>query len=102
MGMSPLDYWRTPPPAEAREELLRCGDGTSVTDVATRFGFSHFGRFSQQYRHRFGETPSSTLRRARLARPCGDQRRADRARIIHRRDSIGAVVRKAIDRDFAL
>jgi TolB-like protein/tetratricopeptide (TPR) repeat protein len=75
MGASPLDYWRRLHLAEARDELLRCGDRTCVTDVAVRFGFSHFGRFAQQYRRQFGETPSSTLRRARLA-----QRGASRAR----------------------
>jgi adenylate cyclase len=67
MGASPLDYWRRLRLAEARDELLRCGDRTCVTDVAARFGFSHFGRFAQQYRRQFGETPSRTLRRARLA-----------------------------------
>jgi TolB-like protein/AraC-like DNA-binding protein len=63
MGMSPLDYWRRRRLAAARDELLRCADNSSVTEIATRFGFSHLGRFSQQYRRRFGESPSSTLRR---------------------------------------
>jgi adenylate cyclase len=67
MGAAPLDYWRRLRLAQARDELLRCRDRTCVTDVAARFGFSHFGRFAQQYRRQFGETPSSTLRRARLA-----------------------------------
>jgi len=67
LGASPLDYWRRLRLAEAREELLRCEHSTSVTDIAARFGFSHFGRFAQQYRRQFGETPSSTLRWAHLA-----------------------------------
>jgi TolB-like protein/Tfp pilus assembly protein PilF len=67
MGVSPLDYWRRLRLAKARNELLRCADDTSVTEIATRFGFSHLGRFAQQYRRRFGETPSSTLRRSLLA-----------------------------------
>ena len=35
---------------------------TSVTDVALRWGFWHFGRFSGQYKQLFGQTPSETLR----------------------------------------
>lgn len=36
---------------------------STVTDVATEFGFWHLGRFSGSYRVAFGETPSETLRR---------------------------------------
>jgi TolB-like protein/AraC-like DNA-binding protein len=67
MGVSPLEFRRRLRLAEARNELLRCAEGTSVTDIATRFGFSHFGRFAQQYRRQFGETPSTTMRGSRLA-----------------------------------
>jgi AraC-like DNA-binding protein len=34
---------------------------TTVTEVATRFGFWHFGRFAGEYRALFGEAPSVTL-----------------------------------------
>lgn len=34
---------------------------TQVTTVASRFGFSHFGRFAANYRMQFGESPSATL-----------------------------------------
>jgi adenylate cyclase len=64
MAASPLEYWRRFRLAAAREELLKGLDDTSITEVAIRFGFSHFGRFSQQYRRCFGETPSTTLRRS--------------------------------------
>jgi AraC-like DNA-binding protein/tetratricopeptide (TPR) repeat protein len=47
----------------ARRELLQGQPGTKVTDVALRCGFAHCGRFSVEYRHRYGETPSQTLRR---------------------------------------
>lgn len=67
LAVSPLAYWRRLRLAAAREELLKGPDGASVTEVAVRFGFNHFGRFSQQYRRGFGETPSATLRRSRRA-----------------------------------
>ena len=34
----------------------------TVTGIATRWGISHLGRFAAQYRDRFGESPSQTLR----------------------------------------
>ena len=36
--------------------------GVGVTDIATRWGFTHLGRFAAIYRARFGESPSETLR----------------------------------------
>ena len=45
-----------------REELLN-GSGSNVASVALRWGFEHMGRFANQYRRAFGETPSQTLRR---------------------------------------
>jgi AraC-like DNA-binding protein len=50
-----------------REELLRSDKDASVTAVAMRHGFMHLGRFSAQYRAVFGEGPSATLRRGRVA-----------------------------------
>jgi len=49
----------------ARERLLQPTPGASVTEAALASGFTHFGRFAQSYRARFGEAPSETLRRAR-------------------------------------
>lgn len=47
----------------ARRELLQGLPGTRVTDVALRCGFPHCGRFSVEYRRRYGEMPSGTLKR---------------------------------------
>jgi len=49
----------------ARQELLGGCDEARVTEIATHCGFDHFGRFATEYRRRYGETPSTTLRRAR-------------------------------------
>ena len=35
----------------------------TVTAIAEECGFGHLGRFAQEYRARFGETPAQTLRR---------------------------------------
>lgn len=47
----------------ARRELLRGPPDTKVTDIAHRCGLLHTGRFSVEYRRRFGETPTQTLKR---------------------------------------
>jgi transcriptional regulator GlxA family with amidase domain len=36
---------------------------TEVMSIAMACGFNHMGRFSTMYRQRFGESPSTTLRR---------------------------------------
>ncbi len=38
------------------------GSGATVTEIASRWGFNHLGRFSSVYQQRFGESPSQTLR----------------------------------------
>jgi AraC-like DNA-binding protein len=64
-GISPMSYVRRRRLEQAHEELLRLapGAGARVTDVALRHGFTHTGRFAALYRARFGEPPSTTLRR---------------------------------------
>jgi AraC family transcriptional regulator, ethanolamine operon transcriptional activator len=47
-----------------RRTLSRPDEGCRVTDVALKFGFLHFGRFSELYKRQFDELPSRTLRSA--------------------------------------
>jgi AraC-like DNA-binding protein len=48
----------------ARARLLASSAAT-VTDVAVASGFEHLGRFSVEYKKRYGESPTQTLRRGR-------------------------------------
>jgi transcriptional regulator GlxA family with amidase domain len=63
LGETPMSYLRRVRLDRAHAELLR-GDPARVrvTDVAVRWGFCSQSRFAQQYRDRFGELPSRTLR----------------------------------------
>jgi AraC-like DNA-binding protein len=60
---SPMRYLRNARFRKAREALLRAQAGEGVFEIATGLGFSHMGRFAAEYRRRFGEGPSETLRR---------------------------------------
>jgi AraC-like DNA-binding protein len=62
-GVSPMQYLRSLRFERAQQELLKAEAGTSVTEIAARWGFGHLGRFAVEYRKRFGESPSETLRR---------------------------------------
>ena len=65
-GISPMQYLRNARFAKAREALMRAEPEESVTEIAMTWGFSHMGRFSVEYRRRFGESPSDSLRRRRV------------------------------------
>ena len=60
-----MEYLREIRLKRAREALLAADpcSATSVTEIALDSGFVHLGRFSSEYRNRFGESPSQTLRR---------------------------------------
>ncbi len=63
-GTTPLGYWRDVRLDRAHADLEAGAPGTSVTGVALKWGFGHFGRFSQVYRERFGVSPRDSLRMA--------------------------------------
>lgn len=62
-GESPMRYLKDLRMEKVREELLNNTLCKNVTDVAHHWGFTELGRFAQQYRARYGELPSETLRR---------------------------------------
>jgi len=64
---TPTAFLRERRLAVARRRLLGATAGASVTTIAHDCGFLHLGRFSAEYRARFGETPSTTLRRGLAA-----------------------------------
>lgn len=65
LGMSPMAFVRERRLERVHEELTDAipSDGVTVTAVAERWGFHHLGSFSVEYRKRWGEAPSETLRR---------------------------------------
>lgn len=63
-GISPMQYLKQIRLERARLDLSEAEAG-SITDVALRWGFMHLGRFSMEYKRRFGESPSQTFKRAR-------------------------------------
>ena len=64
-GVSPMRYLRNARFQRVRQALLAAQPGDSVTTIAMTCGFFHMGRFSVEYRARFGESPSETLRQRR-------------------------------------
>ena len=61
-GISPMCYLRSVRLSKTREELKSTTNTKSVTEVALYWHFSHLGRFSMQYKKRFGELPSETAK----------------------------------------
>ena len=66
-GTSPMAYLAARRLDQAHD-LITMGGATSVTEAAFAAGITHLGRFSAQYRERFGEVPSETLQRTARAR----------------------------------
>jgi AraC-like DNA-binding protein len=61
-GISPIRYLRLLRYAKARRDLVNSDpDRTTVTDIAAKWHFWHFGRFSVEYKSLYGESPSETL-----------------------------------------
>lgn len=67
-GVSPMRYLKEVRLERVRAELIEIGRGAAerrtLTAIAGDWGFHHMGDFSSDYRQRFGELPSETLRKA--------------------------------------
>ena len=63
-GLSPMAFLKQRRLEAAQRSLLVAEPGaTTVTEVALNHGFTHFGRFAEDYQKAFQEKPSETLRR---------------------------------------
>lgn len=75
-GVSPVQYLRNTRFQKVRDTLTHAEPCESVTTIAMNWGFSHLGRFAIEYRQRFGEKPSDTLRRRPPFRLSGSRSRS--------------------------
>ncbi len=65
LGMGPSRYIRLRRLQRIHRALKRADiSGTSISDLALRYGVREPGRFAASYRDLFGELPSATMRRA--------------------------------------
>ncbi|RZL78923.1 MAG: AraC family transcriptional regulator [Rhodococcus sp. (in: high G+C Gram-positive bacteria)] len=65
VGASPMAYLRGIRLERAHEELVAADPRyNAVSDIAYHWGFRHLGRFSIEYRKRYGQSPSVTLAKA--------------------------------------
>jgi transcriptional regulator GlxA family with amidase domain len=61
-GISPMRYLREARFKKVREALRRAEPHENFIGIALSRGFGHMGRFASEYRQRFGENLSETLR----------------------------------------
>lgn len=63
IGTPPQLYIKNRRLEGVRAALMEATTPTTVSELALEWGFSHLGRFSSEYRRRYDEMPSETLRR---------------------------------------
>jgi AraC-like DNA-binding protein len=62
VGQTPMRYLRQVRLERVHDELTQAEPGaTTITQAASRWGFTHLGRFASEYRKTFGEPPSASL-----------------------------------------
>ena len=62
--LSPMEYLLETRLKNAMKHLSTANENSNVTDIAQAAGFTHLGRFSQQFYQKFGELPSEVLKRS--------------------------------------
>lgn len=65
-ALSPMRYLKRQRLLLARRLILQSENDRTLGEIIYEAGFSHFGRFSSEYRDLFGEAPSQTKARASL------------------------------------
>lgn len=68
-GMPPKLFLKTLRLNRVKQDLQSASPGTSVTDVALRWGFNHLSRFAADYRQMFNEYPHETMRNRPRRKP---------------------------------
>jgi len=65
LNITPMKYLKMHRLRTVHEILLHGkAEGVTITQIASDCGFTHMGKFSQDYKALFGETPSETLRKS--------------------------------------
>ena len=59
---TPMNYLRSLRLKNVHKDLLECSENTRVTEIATKWSFTQFGRFSVAYKKVYGQSPSDTIR----------------------------------------
>lgn len=68
LGMSPVSYIKAVRLNRVQRLLLSCGaERRTITELAMDCGFWHLSQFAADYQRFFGESPSASRRRARVA-----------------------------------
>lgn len=62
VGMTPMEYLVDVRLERVHADLTGIGSCATVSEVATRWGIMHTGRFAAAYRRKYGVTPSESLR----------------------------------------
>ncbi|MBC2637867.1 MULTISPECIES: AraC family transcriptional regulator [unclassified Rhodococcus (in: high G+C Gram-positive bacteria)] len=63
LDTTPIEFIRNARMKRAHEDLMHAdAEVDTVSGIASRWGFYHYGRFSHEYRRIYGVSPSQTLR----------------------------------------
>jgi transcriptional regulator GlxA family with amidase domain len=64
LDTTPIGYLRRVRLERAHNDLAAAdpGAGSTVAEIAARWGFAHHGRFAALYQDSYGRSPSQTLR----------------------------------------
>ena len=66
LGSTPMTYLRSVRLEKVREALLVADpQKKSVSEIALNYGFVHLGHFSENFKNRFGELPSQTIKKTK-------------------------------------